>query len=124
MRVIKGASYRGLLKPIQFPWTTIKCSIDYDTEFQRGERLTVNCHEDAVSQAFEGSDLFVNAMSKLKVIVAGSAEFYIDEFSDKFSVGVSTRVSFPVPDYFPDALLKSMQKAGKTLHLSISLARL
>lgn len=118
MKIIKGSRHRGLLKPIQFPWTTIKCSIDYDTEFHRGERLTVNCHEDAVSQAFEGSDLFVNAMSKLKVIVAGSADFYIDEPSDMFSVGVSTRVSFPVPDYFPDALLKSMQKAGKTFFSS------
>lgn len=57
-------------------------------------------------------------MSKLKVIVAGSADFYINEPADVFSVGVSTRVSFPVPDYFPDAILKSMEKAGIIAHLS------
>lgn len=54
-------------------------------------------------------------MSSLKLLVAGSAKFYINEPLESFSVGVSALVSFPVPDYYPDILLKSMESAGKWL---------
>lgn len=113
MVVLSDSCHRGFLKPIKFPLTTIKCSIDYDLNFIKGKSLAVDCREDAVSQTFEGSDALVNAMSSLKLLVAGSAKFYINEPLESFSVGVSALVSFPVPDYYPDILLKSMESAGK-----------
>ena len=80
--------------------------------------MAVTCREDAVTQIFEGSKAFVDAMSSLKLLVAGSADFYIDEPSSSFCVGVAACVSFPVPDYYPDVILKSMQAAGERVYFS------
>ena len=107
--------YRAYLTPVAFPWTTITCTLDYDINYNKGKSLSVNCREDAITQIFEGPKVVVDALSSVKLNAAGCGNFYINEPLKSFSVGVTVKVAIPVPDFYPDFMLKSMESTGKIL---------
>lgn len=113
IQVLSDTSHRALLKPVVFPWTTITCTIDYDLNYIKGKSLTVDCREDAITQIFEGPKLLVDALSSVKLSAAGTGNFYINEPMQSFSVGVTVRVAIPIPDYYPDFLLRTMESTGE-----------
>lgn len=113
IEIVTDSLHRAYLTPVKFPWTTITCTIDYDIKHIKGKSLTVDCREDAITQIFEGPKVLVDSLSSVKLLAAGSGNFFIDEAQKSFSVGVNIRVAIPIPDFYPDFLTQNMESIGE-----------
>jgi hypothetical protein len=113
---VSDKSYKSYIRPIKFPWAKIISTIEYDVELIKGERLNIICGEDAIKQRFEGPKLITDAIKSLKMSISGSGTFYIDTSEKSFYSSLSLQISFPMPNMYPDFLLKVMEKTGKKIN--------
>lgn len=58
--------YKGYLRPLEFPWTKIYSTIEYDVNFLPGEKIAIDCQQEKIKQKFEGPKILIDAISSLK----------------------------------------------------------
>jgi hypothetical protein len=108
-----GCLYRGHLKPIEFPWTRITSSIDYEVDFVEGQYLSIRCNEKGFHHEFEGP--MAGVLSSLDLSITGSGNFSIADSSNSFMADAQVSISFPVPDFLPNVVVNAIEDTGSSV---------
>jgi hypothetical protein len=107
---VSGSSYRARLQPIEFPWTKITSTIDYDVDFAKGRFLSVDCHEGGYRHEFEGP--MAGILSGLELSVTGHGNFTLMEDNNTIVAEADIQVAFPVPSIIPDPVIRAIERTG------------